>query len=170
MNAVEIGNRISELREKKDLSQSDIAMILDVRTRLVKNWEEGKCLPAFSKIGLLAEALEIKPADLLWNEGASKEEMLSDIAILSREEEKDINREKKRNVIKAAFIVLDIIAFVLAYIFVFKPGDNDFSLTFSYGGIIFGMITVSKYYSQSKMGFALFVIFTLAIAVIPFIV
>ena len=170
MNAVEIGNRISELREKKDLSQSDIALIMDVRTGLVKNWEKGKCLPALSKIGLLTEALEVKPADLLWNEGASKEEMLIDIAMLAREEEKAVNCEKKLNLIKAAFIVLDIIAFVLAYIYIFKPENNNFSLTFSYGCVVFGMITASEYFSKTKVGLALFVIAALAVAVIPFIV
>ena len=77
---------------------------------------------------------------------------------------------QKLNLIKAAFIVLDIIAFVLAYIYIFKSENNNFSLTFSYGCVVFGMITASEYFSKTKVGLALFVIAALAVAVIPFIV
>ena len=52
-----IGNRISELRKKKDWSQEELAKRLLVSTRAIGKWESGESEPSFSNLKALAGVL-----------------------------------------------------------------------------------------------------------------
>jgi len=62
------GNTIKTLREKKGLTQKQLADILIVSDKTVSKWETGKGLPDISLIESLAKALGVSLAELLSGE------------------------------------------------------------------------------------------------------
>ncbi|MDD6042323.1 MAG: helix-turn-helix domain-containing protein [Eubacteriaceae bacterium] len=59
------GNTIRELREKKKMTQRELADILMVSDKTVSKWETGKGLPDISILTELAEALSVSVPELL---------------------------------------------------------------------------------------------------------
>lgn len=62
------GNTIKELRDKKHLTQKQLAELLLVSDKTISKWETGKGLPDVGIITELAGALEISVAELLTGE------------------------------------------------------------------------------------------------------
>ncbi len=60
-----MNERIKHFREMAQLSQADLARLLDMSIQTVQGWEQGKRLPRTQVLPRLAEALKCKPADLL---------------------------------------------------------------------------------------------------------
>lgn len=75
------GARLQRLRAERGLSQSQIAGKLGVSKPTVWAWEHGKARPAGERIGALAEALGVSPAELLSDPNASA---LGDLIARSR--------------------------------------------------------------------------------------
>ena len=67
-----IGNRISELRKKKDWSQEELAKRLLVSTRAIGKWESGESEPSFSNLKALADVFEVSVDSLLERSETSK--------------------------------------------------------------------------------------------------
>lgn len=59
------GNTIKRLREKKGITQKQLADMLAVSDKTVSKWETGKGLPDIGIIKELAEALQVSIAELL---------------------------------------------------------------------------------------------------------
>ena len=59
------GNIIKELREKQNLTQSELARILSVSDKTISKWETGRGLPDITLIEPLARALNISVAELM---------------------------------------------------------------------------------------------------------
>ena len=57
--------RLMELREKKRMTQSEIAKIAEVSPKTEWNWEQGKSFPNAAQIWSIADALGCTPNDLL---------------------------------------------------------------------------------------------------------
>ena len=51
-------NKIKEFRKKKNLSQSDIAKIMNVKQNTISQWEQNRTLPNVKYAIQLAEILE----------------------------------------------------------------------------------------------------------------
>lgn len=64
------GNTIKELREKKNLTQKQLAEILQVSDKTISKWETNRGLPDISLISSLAEGLGVSVAELLIGEVA----------------------------------------------------------------------------------------------------
>ncbi len=77
------GARLQRLRAERGLSQSQIAARLGVSKPTVWAWEHGKARPLGERIGALAQALGVTPAELLSDPGASA---LHDLIARSREQ------------------------------------------------------------------------------------
>lgn len=60
-----VGNRISELRKKKNWSQEELAKRLLVSTRAFGKWESGESEPSFSNLNALADVFEVSVDSLL---------------------------------------------------------------------------------------------------------
>ena len=58
------GTMVKELREKKKLTQKDLAEKLRISDKTISKWETGKGLPDITLVAPLAEALGISVADL----------------------------------------------------------------------------------------------------------
>ena len=75
MNQYVTGAVIKELREKNNLTQSELATILNVSDKAVSKWETAKGYPDISLLEPIANAFEISITELLsrnartkWNE------------------------------------------------------------------------------------------------------
>lgn len=60
-----VGRNLRRLREAKGLSQEALAHSADLTTRYVGGIERGTENPTVAALGRLAEALSVKPADLV---------------------------------------------------------------------------------------------------------
>lgn len=67
-----VGNRISELRKKKNWSQEELAKRLLVSSRAIGKWESGESEPSFSNLNALADVFEVSVDSLLGRSETSK--------------------------------------------------------------------------------------------------
>lgn len=74
MDQVKIGNFITKCRKEKNLTQQQLADILNVSNRAVSKWETGKNLPDASLMIELCKNLEITVNELFAGERLSEEE------------------------------------------------------------------------------------------------
>ena len=65
MNSYVTGNTIKQLREKRDLTQAELAEKIGVSSKTVSKWETGKGLPDISLLQPLARALGISVIELM---------------------------------------------------------------------------------------------------------
>jgi transcriptional regulator with XRE-family HTH domain len=62
---VTLGERLRTARAKKDLTQHALAVVLGVSQNTIACWESDKTKPRSKRLRALAEALDLKPRDLL---------------------------------------------------------------------------------------------------------
>lgn len=65
MNDYNFGNFVCFLREKKGLTQRELAQILDITPAAVSKWENGASKPRLDMLFRLAEILEVTPEELM---------------------------------------------------------------------------------------------------------
>ena len=80
MDQEKIGNLFKERREAKNITQQELATILNVTDRAISNWEHGRRLPDYSLLAKLCDTLSIS---------------LDEIFILGKKAEKDIKQSTK---------------------------------------------------------------------------
>ena len=68
MNRYVTGSMIRQMREKKNMTQEDLAAQLFVSSKAVSKWETGQGLPDISLLEPLAKALDISCEELLCDE------------------------------------------------------------------------------------------------------
>ena len=73
MNAENTGLIIKEIRSAKNLTQKELASIINVEPKTISKWETGKGFPDISYIPLLSEVLKINPSELLEGKLEEKE-------------------------------------------------------------------------------------------------
>lgn len=61
----EIGSRIRKYREKKGISQTELAQMLGIKNNRVSNWEQGLNRPDADILAKLCYLLDVPPSDLL---------------------------------------------------------------------------------------------------------
>ena len=73
------GNTIKELREKKKLTQKELAEKLLISDKTVSKWETGRGLPDIGIIEDLARALDVSVAELLTGDCRQNENLSGNI-------------------------------------------------------------------------------------------
>ena len=73
MNQADIGSYIARKRREKDLTQEQLAEQLGVSNKTISKWENGKCMPDYSVIEALCQALSIMLPELMDGEGAAED-------------------------------------------------------------------------------------------------
>ena len=68
LSMVEFGKNLANIRKSRQLTQLDLANLLDVQPRMVGRWEQGKAKPQFDYIIQLARILEVSLDHLLLGE------------------------------------------------------------------------------------------------------
>ena len=70
MNQITIGKYISQKRRELNLTQEELAEKLGVSNKTISKWENGKCMPDYSIIQNLCDALHTTLAELMDGEDA----------------------------------------------------------------------------------------------------
>ncbi len=101
-----IGERIYEIRKKRNLSQGELADKLDVSRQTISKWENNMCMPEVEKLMQLSEALGVTTDYIL--KGITEKETATenDTVYVYIKEPTDEAEEKKRASRRNAGIVL----------------------------------------------------------------
>ena len=73
MNQTRIGSYIARKRREKNLTQEQLAERLGLSNKTVSKWENGKCMPDYSVIEALCQALSITLSELMDGEDAAED-------------------------------------------------------------------------------------------------
>ena len=73
MNQANIGSYIARKRREKNLTQEQLAERLGVSNKTISKWENGKCMPDYSVIEALCQALSITLPELMDGEDAAED-------------------------------------------------------------------------------------------------
>ena len=73
MNQTAIGGYIARKRREQNLTQEQLAQQLGVSNKTISKWENGKCMPDYSIIQRLCEALHVTLPELMDGEDAAKD-------------------------------------------------------------------------------------------------
>ena len=65
MNQIVIGQFIALKRKEKNLTQGQLAEMLNIANKTISKWETGKSMPDYSLINPLCEALDVTVSELL---------------------------------------------------------------------------------------------------------
>lgn len=65
MNQIIVGQFIALKRKEKNLTQGQLAEILNISNKTISKWETGKSMPDYSLINPLCEALDVTVSELL---------------------------------------------------------------------------------------------------------
>ena len=132
-----IGEKIYNLRKKKNLSQEDLASVLNVSRQTISKWETGESNPDIDKIVPLCNFFEI-----------STDEFLKGRDIVY---ERKLNKEKKKN--KALTFSLCLIVFGVMIILTMLLEELDVNEGIIGSIIMFGLVLIGVlliYYFMSK--------------------
>lgn len=126
---MDIGKILKEARDKKGLTQQELAKMLHVTDRAISNWENSKRIPDYSVIYDLCDKLDININDLFDPEGEIK-----------RYYKNKVNKEIYAfNVILLVMFILTLVKFNYIYI-----GVILFTL-FIYAYILISIRNIDKY-------------------------
>ena len=73
MNQTAIGSYIARKRKEQNLTQEQLAETLGVSNKTISKWENGKCMPDYSIIEPLCEALHVTLPELMDGEDAAED-------------------------------------------------------------------------------------------------
>lgn len=141
MNQEIIGNFISELRKKNNLTQEELACILGVSNKSISRWENGRTMPDISMLGILANTLHCTIQELLNGRKMTKEELLELKGtienLIEYESNQQIKKDKETNnygIIGSIALILALINNVFGYLnYIFKPNAVEFVQGALYG-------------------------------------
>ena len=71
MNQTAIGGYIARKRREQNLTQEQLAQQLGVSNKTISKWENGKCMPDYSIIQRLCEAIHVSLPELMDGEDAA---------------------------------------------------------------------------------------------------
>lgn len=71
MNQTTIGSYIAQKRRTRNLTQEQLAEKLGVSNKAISKWENGKCMPDYSIIQTLCDALGVTLPELMDGEDAA---------------------------------------------------------------------------------------------------
>ena len=73
MNQTSIGSYIARKRKEQNLTQEQLAEQLGVSNKTISKWENGKCMPDYSIIQKLCDALHVTLPELMDGEDAAED-------------------------------------------------------------------------------------------------
>ena len=123
MNQEKIGKFIAKMRKEKNLTQEDLAEILNVNSRSISRWENGKCLPDISMYNSICEVLDISVNELLSGEKVEPEKYQDKFEKNIIEVVGDIDI-KSKGLRKINLVILFILVFISSFILFIYLCDN----------------------------------------------
>lgn len=151
MNQERIGKFIAELRKEKNLTQEQLAEVLEVNVKSISRWENGKTMPDLSMLPILAKELNVEVSELLNGRKMTKEELfelkdtIERLIEYSQKEVIDKSKVWQFNLkIGWCILVLAILNNYLHFLgVIFTPNAEEFVQGLLYGiGIAYELICV----------------------------
>ncbi len=120
MNMQKIGKFILQLRQEKNLSQSDLANLIPVTRQAVSRWEKGQSIPDSSTLLIISKIFDVSINELLNGERFKKEELkkLEKIALDMIDKNNSQSKKFKRVLLFMVLIILLLSFSFLAYYFI----------------------------------------------------
>lgn len=120
MNMQKIGKFILQLRQEKNLSQSDLANLIPVTRQAVSRWEKGQSIPDSSTLLIISKIFDVSINELLNGERLKKEEpkKLEKIALDMIDKNNSQSKKFKRVLLFMVLIILLLSFSFLAYYFI----------------------------------------------------
>ena len=120
MNMQKIGKFILQLRQEKNLSQSDLANLIPVTRQAVSRWEKGQSNPDSSTLLIISKIFDVSINELLNGERFKKEEpkKLEKIALDMIDKNNSQSKKFKRVLLFMVLIILLLSFSFLAYYFI----------------------------------------------------
>lgn len=109
MDAIKIGKFISKMRKKYNMSQSELANVLNVTSQAVSKWENGRGIPDIEMLKKLSEIFKVNMEE-----------------ILAGEEKK---KDNKKNIIYFVVLLFFIILLGAGSLFIINSKNSDFHFT-----------------------------------------
>lgn len=169
MNNEKFGKLISEARKEKNLTQKELAKILNVTDKAISKWERGKSYPDISLLEPLSEVLNISVVELLKGEKTDKKEN-EDLILNAINLYKAESKKKRKNIFIASCIIFILVLGIVLLIWqINRPKySKDHVATqayIPYTSNIKGDIDILEYMSLSpdfaiganKYGYAVFI-------------
>jgi transcriptional regulator with XRE-family HTH domain len=83
-DSVGFGRRLKQARQRRQLSQKELAAMIEVHPRQVSKYEMGTSYPTVAKLLEIVRTLKIRPEELLADIEPQPEEQLSNLRLLQR--------------------------------------------------------------------------------------
>ena len=125
MDNEKFGKLISEARKEKNLTQKEIAKLLNVTDKAVSKWERGKSYPDISLLEPLGKILEVNIVELLKGDKTDKKENEQLILNAVYLYKKELKKKRKAIGIAISIILLIILGIIVLIWYWNKPKYSD---------------------------------------------
>ena len=151
MNYQRIGALITDLRNKKNMSQTHLARKLNVSPKTVSKWENGHGLPHIDTLHKLCEILDVDINEMLSNERINSEQFDTDTLAIEADElreNKAKNAAKKRMILYCTMTAIQVAFTILSFLFMYLLSSGEGTLTTDYLAIAFTIDLAAVYVAQ----------------------
>lgn len=156
MNQQKIGRFLKELRKENELTQEQLAEILNVSDRSVSRWETGNNMPDISLLVKLADFYDISITELINGERKSEtmNENVKEMTLSLSDYAEEINKKIKMRLFWLTIAaIVGMIAFVTIEAMGLDTPDSLYEFIASGGlGLCFGMLIVLALYLSGALG------------------
>lgn len=128
MDPIKIGKYISNMRKEHNMSQSELANILNVTSQAISKWENGRGIPDVEMLKRLSEVFKVNIDEILSGE--------------------DKKKNNTRNIIYFSLLVLIVIAF--GFFFKFRKDDTFYFTSLASDNDAFTIRGVMAYTKNKK--------------------
>ena len=147
MEQEKIGKFIAELRKEKNITQEQLAEKLDVTSKSISRWENGRTMPDYTLLKDLCNELDININELLSGEKIKENDYVNKSEENLIKLRKQIDKRKKfLTIISYIFMTIIIIAFILNIVLNrILPDDRHWNIiryTFLYSGITLVIVSI----------------------------
>ena len=151
MNYQRIGALITDLRNKKSMSQTQLARKLNVSPKTVSKWENGHGLPHIDTLHKLCEILDVDINEILSSERINSEQFDTDTLAIEADElreNKAKNATKKRMILYCTMTAIQVVFTILSFLFMYLLSSGEGTLTTDYLAIAFTIDLAAAYVAQ----------------------
>ena len=147
MEQEKIGKFIAELRKEKNITQEQLAEKLDVTSKSISRWENGRTMPDYTLLKDLCNELDININELLSGEKIKENDYVNKSEENLIKLRKQIDKRKKiLTIISYIFMTIIIIAFIVNIVLNrILPDDRHWNIiryTFLYSGITLVIVSI----------------------------
>lgn len=156
MDQQKVGSFLRELRKEKNLTQEQLAEVLDVSGRTVSRWETGSNMPDISLLVELADFYDVSIPEIMNGERKSEtmNENVKKMALSLSDYAEEINKKIKTRLFWLTIVaIVGMIAFVIIESMGLDTPDSLYERIASGGlGLCFGMLIVIAMYLSGILG------------------